>query len=266
MKKPNFKNILKRLTIVDIAIILLIIVAVVFAFSQVGADDDKGQSVSFDSSTLNKLVEKYLSFYRDGNVIKTSVGGYNSSSGEYQELHGTVLWVDDNSGAGVRVLIDVDGESVLAGLYKDVKNADIYIEHITLETTGEKYKNVTEFKINPMQIDNLNEINEGIPNNTNYTVSTTIATDLEDSQSYQELSNELYINGKRNSIRPLAIDAQSQLLINMAKTKEIAIASEILGSLNGQTDIITIRIYGTTEKDIAAIKNAYDVINIRKIT
>lgn len=266
MKKPNLKGILKRFTWVDVIIILLVVGAVVFAFTQIGGNEEKTQSVSFDSSTMNKLAEKYLSFYREGKIIKTHLGGYNSSSGEYQELYGTVQWVDDYKGANVKVLVDVDGQLVLAGLYKDVKNVDIYIEHITLETDGEKYNNVTEIQVKPENITNLEDIAENIPNETNYTIYTTVATDSIDSQILQNLANVLQFDGKRESIRSLSDSIQNQLLIFMAQKKELSVASEILGTLNGQTSTITIRIYNTTENDIQSIKNSYDVINIRKVS
>ncbi|MCL2116683.1 MAG: adhesin [Methanobrevibacter sp.] len=266
MKKPNLKKILKRFTWVDVIIIVCVVGAVVFAFTQIGGNEERTQSFSFDSSTMNKLAEKYLSFYREGKVIKTHFGGYNSSTGEYQEFYGTVQWVDDYKGANVKVLVDVDGQLILAGLYKDVKNADIYIEYITLETDGEKYNNVTEIQVKPENIRNLNDIVKNIPNETNYTIYTTVAIDLKDSLIQQNLTNALQLNGKRESIRPLSDSVQDQLIIIMAQNKELDLASEILGTFNGQTDIITIRIYNSTEKDIQAIENSYDVINIRKVS
>ncbi|MDR2967625.1 MAG: adhesin [Methanobacteriaceae archaeon] len=266
MKKIKLQWILERFTWVDVIIILCVVGAIVFAFTQIGGSEDKIQSISFDSTTMNKFVEKYLSFYREGKVVKTHVGGFNSSSGKYQELYGTILWVDDYKGANVKVLIDVNGELVLAGLYKDVQNADIYIEHITLEINDEKYYNVTEIQVKPENIQDLNEIVNKIPNETNYTIQTTIAIDLTDSQTLQNLANSLLFNGKRESIRPLNDGIQRQLIIFMAQKKELNIASEILGPINGQTEIITIRIYNTEKKDIQAIKNSFDVINIRKVT
>ncbi|MBZ9570811.1 adhesin [Methanobrevibacter sp. TMH8] len=270
MKKPNFKNILKRFTIIDILIIICIIGAVGFALMHTGGSDDKSESVSFDSSTLNKFAENYLNFYQEGNIVKTHLGGYNASTGKYQQLSGTVLWVDDNHGADVRVLIDTDGDSnskpILATLYKDVQNSDIYIEHITLETNGEKYNNVTEIQISPQNITTLDELTNKIENNTNYTISTKIAIDEKDSKTFQELSNELFLNTRKTSIRPISENIYEQIYLIMAGKEEINIASNILGTINGQTDIITIRIYNSTPEEINAIKNAFDVINVKKIT
>ena len=270
MKKPNFKSILKKFTIIDILIILCIIGTVVFAFIQTGESGEKTEAVSFDSSTMNKFAEKYLSFYREGKIVKTHMGGYNSSSGEYQELYGTVIWVDDNSGYEVRVLIDVDGDSnhvpILATRYKDIKNSDIYIEHITLETTGENYKNVTEIKIKPQNIITINELTNKIGNNTNYTISTTIAIDEKDSITFQELSNELFLNTRKESVQSVFEGVYDQLSIVMAGSGELSIASEILGTINGKTGLITVRIYNSNPEEVKAMEEAFDVFNVQKIT
>jgi len=270
MKKPNFKSILKRFTIIDILIILCIIGAVVFAFIHTGGDEEKSESMSFDSSTLNKFAEKYLSFYREGKIVKTHIGGYNASNGKYQELSGTIIWVDDKKGYDVKVLIDTDGDSfntpILATLYKDISKADIYIEHITLETSGEKYRNVTEIEIKPQNITTLNELTTKIGNNTNYTVTTTIAIDEKDSKTFQELSSTLFLNGRKESVRLLSENIYNQITLIMAGKNELSIASEILGTMNGKTDLITIRIYNSSPEEIKSIEEAFDVVNVRKIS
>jgi len=270
MKKPNFKNVLKRFTIIDLIIILCIIGAIAFAFIHTEETGEKIESVSFDSGTLNKFAEKYLSFYREGKVVKTHLGGYNASSGEYQELSGRVLWVDDEKGYFVRVLIDVDGDStntpILATLYKDIIDSDFYIEHITLETSGEKYKNITEIRISPQKVNTLNELASKIGNNTNFTVSTTIAVDEKDSNSFQELSSELFLNGRKQSIKPVSATARDQIFLVMTGKEELSIASDILGTLNGKTDIITIRIYNSSPEDVKSIEKTFDVINVKRIS
>lgn len=270
MKKPNFKNILKRFTIIDILIILVIIGAVVFAFMQTGEDEDKSESVSFDSSTLNKFAEKYLSFHQEGKVVKTQLGGFNASSGKYQELTGTVIWVDDNKGSNARVLIDIDGDSnstpILATLYKDIQESDFYIEHITLETSGEKYKNVTEIEISPQNITTLSELTNNLGNNSNYTISTIIAIDAKDSKIFQQLSNELFLNTRKESVQPVSDNIYDQISLVMAGKKELDIASEILGTINGQTNSITIRISNSSSEEIKAIEESFDVVNVKKIS
>ncbi|RBQ23359.1 hypothetical protein ALNOE001_09220 [Candidatus Methanobinarius endosymbioticus] len=270
MKKPNLKNILKRFTIIDVLIVIVIIGTIVFALMYTGGDEEKSESVSFDSSTMNKLAEKYLSFYQEGKIVKTHVGGYNSSDRKYQELYGTIIWVDDNKGSDVQVLIDIDGDSksqsILARLYKDNKNADLYIEHITLETDGKKYENLTEIQINPKNIGSLDEITNNIGNNTNYTISGKISTNEKDSETYQQLSNELFLNGRKQSTKPINENTYDQIQLIMANKTEINIASEILGNIDGQTGILTIRIYNSNPEDIQQIENSFDVFNIRKIT
>jgi len=269
MKKPNFKS-LKRFTIIDILIILCIIGAVVFAFNHTGGDEEKTEAISFDSSTMTKFGEKYLSFYREGKIVKTHVGGYNASTGKYQELSGTILWVDDKKGYDVKVLMEVDGDSnktpILAALYKDNNNADIYIEHITLEASGEKYKNVTEIEINPRNIKRLSKLTSKMGNNTNYTISTSIAIDVKSSKVFKELSNELFLNGRKQSITPAVDSSNNQITLIMAGKDELDIASKILRRINGKTGLITIRIYNSSPEDIKSIEETFDVINIKKVT
>jgi len=264
MKK--LKNILNRFTWIDFVIVVCVICAVIFAFSHIGSDDNKEESVSFDSSTMNKFGEKYLSFYDEGKIIKTHLGGYNSSSGEYIEVYGRVLWVCKYKEADVHVLIDVDGQPIVAGLHKEVSDADVYIEHITLETSGEKYPNLIEIKAQPKNISYLTDIDEGISENINYTIDTKIAIDSKTSQQYQELFNELYSKFRKDSIRTFTDDSDDYISVIMATNNELDIGSKILGNLNGQTDIITIRIYNSNAKDIEAFKENFDIISIRHVS
>jgi len=270
MKKPNLKSILKKITIIDALIIICIIGAVVFAFMYTGGSEDKSESFSFDSSSMNKFAEKYLSFYQDGKVIKTHVRGYNATTGEYQELYGTIIWVDDDYGANVQVLIDVDGDQnskpILARLYKDQKPADIYIEHITIEISGEKYKNVTEIEVAPKNITTLTELTNAIGNETNYTITTKIAIDEKDSKTYQSLYNKMFLNGRKESVTSTAENIYDQVKLIMASPREINMASTIFGTINGETGLITIRIYNSTTEDIKTIENNFNVLNIRKVT
>lgn len=270
MKKPNLKNVLKRFTIIDVLIIIVIIGTILFAIMYTGSDEEKSESVSFDSSTLNKLAEKYLSFYQDGKIVKTHFGGYNSTNGKYQELYGTIIWVDDNKGSNVEVLIDIDGDSddkpILARLYKDGKDADLYIKHITLETDDNKYENLTEIKINPQNISTLDKLTNNIEDNINHTISGKISINIKDSKIYQQLTNELSLNGRKESIKPINENTYDQIVLIMANKSEMSIASEILGTINGETGIITIRIYNSNSENIQTIENSFDVINIRKVT
>ena len=135
-----------KLTIIDILIIICIICAVGFAVYHMTSDGDEESAVNFDSSTTSKLTENYLNLYKEGYVIKSQVIGTNASSGEKVSINGTVLWVGDEKGSKVKVLIENNGEKYLVGLYKDIPEADIYFDQISLETTGEKYKNIKESK------------------------------------------------------------------------------------------------------------------------
>ena len=99
------KKFLNKFTIIDIIIIICIIGAIGFAVYHMTIDTDNGTSVSFDTSTANKLVETYLNFYKDGNIITSQVTGTNASSGENITLNGTVVWVGDTLN-GVEVIIN----------------------------------------------------------------------------------------------------------------------------------------------------------------
>lgn len=260
--KPNFLN---KITIIDILIIVCIIGAISFAIVHITTNDDGSSSTSFDSSTTNKLVEKYLNYYSEGFIITSKVVGTNASSGEKVTFNGTVKWVDEDSGANVKVLIENNGEKVLAGLYKDVPNADIYIDKITLETNGEKYQNLKEITISSDNISTLNDLVSGIPNGTYYELSTKIAIDSHQSQSYQELANELY-KDKRISIKVAEVNPQDIINIVRATHNEINTGNNILGTINGQTDTITIRIYNCTDNQLQTIEHNYNVTNIENFT
>ncbi len=70
------KGILNKLTIVDYIIIIAVICAVVFAFIHITTDDSNDtKTSSYDSSTMNKIVENYLKLYLEGNVVETTVSG-----------------------------------------------------------------------------------------------------------------------------------------------------------------------------------------------
>ena len=111
------KGILNKLTIVDYIIIIAVICAVVFAFIHITTDDSNDtKTSSYDSSTMNKIVENYLKLYLEGNVVETTVSGYNASTGKAVELHGNISWIDDDKGSNVKVLINSNGKEYLAGI------------------------------------------------------------------------------------------------------------------------------------------------------
>lgn len=257
------KKFLNKFTIIDIIIIICIIGAIGFAVYHMTIDTDNGTSVSFDTSTANKLVETYLNFYKDGNIITSQVTGTNASSGENITLNGTVVWVGDTLN-GVEVIINSNGKDYVAGLYRSTPAADIYIDQISLETSGEKYQNVKEITISPREITKISDLYSKIPKNIKYELSTQVATLKIDSPTCQKLLNKL------NDIkRPTLTPSNDQLnSLKIFKSDEITLkeASTILGPINGQTNNIIIRVYNCTDNDLNIIKNNYEVININTIS
>ena len=250
-----------KFTLIDYIIIFLVICAVAFAFIHITTDDSSNiQKTAFDSSTINKLSETYLNYYKDGRIVKTTVTGFNSTNGEEITMNGTVKWVDE--GSVVKVLIESNNKTYLTGLYKNVPNADIYLDKISIETDGSVYKNLTEFKLKPENITSLNDLRKNITNN-NYDISTTIALDSIDYEKIQELENNLAIHSKRFAIKTSNNEIENLLTITKADKQTLDDGNSILGSLNGLTDEITIRIYNCTDKDIKNIQNNYEVIKIR---
>ena len=55
----------------------------------------------------------------------------------------------------------------------------------------------------------------------------------------------------------------SRIIITRATKENINDVNSILGNINGISDEITIRIYDSTDDQVNAIKDKYDVINIR---
>lgn len=250
-----------KFTLIDYLIIILVICAVIFAFIHITTDDSsKIQKTAFDASTINKLSETYLNYYKDGKVVKSTIDGYNATNGEKITINGTVKWVDE--GSAVKVLIESDNKNYLAGLYKNAPNADIHIDKISIETDGSVYDNLTEFKIKPQNITSLNDLRKNITNN-NYDISTTVALDSWDNAKMQELENTLEIHSKRFAIKPTNNEIENQMVITKADKQTLDDGNAILGSLNGITDGLTIRIYNCSNADLENIKNNYEVINIR---
>ena len=261
MKRPGFLN---KLTIIDILIILCIIGAVGFAVFHMADDDSSNASAtSFDISTKNKMLENYLNLYQDGNKVTSTVAGTESGTGEKVELSGTVLWLGESEKDKVNILLDDDGKKVLAGFYKDVPNADIYIDQVSLETNGDVYANITDFQIAPKEINNFNDLVSKIPKDCEYEISATIALENLDNVKYQKLLNALY-NNKKPCIA--LNDEGNALEINRANKTDLEIANHILGDFNGQTSQIQIRIYNSTSEDSRAIESDYNVLSISKTT
>ena len=255
----------KRFTIVDYIIIILVICAIVFAFVHISSKDETiNEKTSYDSSTLNKIAEKYLAYYRQGYIVNTTVHGYNSTDGKDVTLSGNIKWLDDDKGSNVKALVNSNGKDYIVGLYNQVPNADIYIKSMTLEINGDKYSNLTEIKVAPKNLTSINDLVSGISNNTTYEITTTISMQSLESNKLQEITNILFQNDGRISFKGSNAILNNQLYIVRATNDEITQANHTLGNFNGITNEITIRIYNCSDYDIDNIKNNYNVTNIQK--
>lgn len=261
----EWSNMKKRFTLVDYAIIILVICAIVFAFIHVTSNDDTvNEKTSYDSSTLNKIAEKYLTYYRQGYTVNTTVHGYNSTDGKPVTLSGNIKWLDDDRGSNVKALVNSNGSDFIVGLYNHVPNADVYINSMTLEINGEKYKNLTEIKVNPKNITSINDLISGISNDTDYEITTIVTTDSVESMKIQEISNILFQKDGRISIKGSNSGLTNQIFLVRATGSELSEVNNILSNFNGISNEITIRIYNCSDNDIDHIKNNYNVTNIQK--
>lgn len=253
-----------KFTLIDYIIILLVICAIAFAFIHIATDDSSDlQKTAFDESTLGKLPDTYLKYYKDGYIVKSTVEGFNATDGERVTINGTVVWEDDNSGNDVKLLIESGNELYLIGLYKNVPNADIYIDQISLESNGEKYKNLCEVNIKPEEIVNLKELTDKIPDDANYELSTTLALDSLSSKDVQKITNKLIENDKRISVKTANSDIDNQIIITKATKEDLNDIGAILGEINALTDEITIRIYDCSDDQLNEINKNFEVKNIR---
>ena len=261
----EWSNMKKRFTLVDYAIIILVICAIVFAFIHVTSNDDTvNEKTSYDSSTLNKIAEKYLTYYRQGYIVNTTVHGYNSTDGKPVTLSGNIKWLDDDRGSNVKALVNSNGSDFIVGLYNHVPNADVYINSMTLEINGEKYKNLTEIKVNPKNITSINDLISGISNDTDYEITTIVTTDSVESMKIEEISNILFQKDGRISIKGSNSGLTNQIFLVRATGSELSEVNNILSNFNGISNEITIRIYNCSDNDIDHIKNNYNVTNIQK--
>lgn len=254
---------MKRFTIIDYIIIILVICAVIFAFIHITTDDSSDlQKTAFDESTVNKIPDTYLKYYKDGFIVNATVDGFNSTNGQRTTLTGNVIWEDDDGGSDVKLLIQSNNTTYSTGLYRYNPNCDIYIDHISLESNGEKYNNLCEITLKPMEIKSLNDLISKIDNNTDFELSTKISADSINDNLIQKITNGLTDNG-RVSVKTATHDMDEQLVISKATREDINYADSVLGNIDGISDRITIRVYDSTNEQIDNIENNYDVINIR---
>lgn len=256
--------IMKKFTIIDYIIIILVICAVIFAFIHITSDDSSDlQKTAFDESTVNKIPDTYLKYYKEGYIVNATLEGFNSTNGQEVSLSGNVIWEDDNGGGDVKLLIESQNETYSAGLYRYNPNVDIYIDRIILESNGEKYKNLTEIIIKPMEITSLNDLIKDIDNGTNFEITTKVSIDDLATSQIQKIKNVLSEKENRISVKPETSDMDNQLVISRATKENINDADSALGNINGISEEITIRIYDSTDKQIDNIKNKYDVMKIK---
>ncbi|OWT32725.1 hypothetical protein BGI41_06180 [Methanobrevibacter sp. 87.7] len=260
MKKPNFLN---KLTIIDYIIIIVIILVACIAILHISPGSNESDSSSYDASTFDKVTQKYLSFYSEGEIVKTTIKGVNASSGEEVTVHGTILWCDNSyDNKNMRVLVNDNGKKILGGTYDNNPDGDIYINQMTLEVDGSKVKNITEIKINPISITSFNELNKGLENYTNYEISTKISINDLNIVSYQNIENQEFNITKKPC---MTIFNNKQLKIVRANNEDLKIADQNYKSFEGKTSPITIRIYNCTNEELNIIKSNYNIINIKHI-
>lgn len=250
-----------KFTLIDYIIIILVICAIAFAFIHITSDDSSNiQKTAFDASTMNKLPETYLNYYKEGKIVKATVSGINSTNGEEVTLNGTVKWVDE--GSSTKILIESNNKTYLTGLYKNVNNADIYLDTISLESDGSVYENLKEFKIKPQNVTSLNDLNKNLTD-CDYEISTSISIDSIDSIKVRELENEINSHDKRLAIKTTNTELINELILSKANNQNLEDGNNILGNINGITDEITIRVYDCDDNTLNNIKNNYEVTNIR---
>lgn len=254
--KPKF-------TLIDYLIIILVICAIAFAFIHITTDDSSNiKKTAFDASTINKSPDTYSNYYKDGFIVKANVDGFNATNNEKTTLNGTVKWIGNNGGTDVRILIESNNSTYLAGLYKSVPEADIYIDKISLETDGSTYPNLVEIKANPENITSINDLNKNI-SNCDFEMSTTISLNQFDIVKLQEIQNIINSNDKRVAIKAPNVGVCNSLILENANKETLDISDSVLGNINGLSEEITIRVYNCSDSQLEQIKSSYDVANIR---
>lgn len=251
---------MKKFNIIDYIILITIIAVIIFAFIHIATDNDNQTSKSnYDASTMNKIVNTYLGFYRDNHIVNTTITGYNASNGKEVEISGTITWIGNDKDKNVIIRVDNKQGSYLAGLYENVPYADIYIKQASLETNNAKY-NTTEFTIDPQNVTNLNDLT--LNTNSTYEVSTIITSDSINGVNYGELFNSLF-KIKRLSIVLTTKGTSDELNLYRASNEELILGSQILGDINGVSGPITIKVYNCTEYDKQLIESTFHVTNIK---
>ncbi len=262
MKKPNS---FRKLNGIDILIIVAIILIAIVGIFHISPHSNDSETISFDTATIDKATPKYLEYYNEGEIVKTTIDGINASTGNKTVVEGNIIWSDENTNDKyIKMLIDNNGKKILVGTYKSAPNADVYIDQMKISVDGKKYNNVTEIKLAPISISSFNDLIKGLGKYDNIEITTSIACQGMDNIANQKISNELQEKTKRPSIK--FINADKSLIVTKAKVEDLEIANKNCPELNGQSDYITIRIYNCSDKELNDIKSNYKVINIKEIS
>lgn len=262
MKKSNP---FKKLNGIDILIIVAIILIAIVGIFHISPHSNDSETISFDTATIDKATPKYLEYYNEGEIVKTTIDGINASTGNKTVVEGNIIWSDENTNDKyIKMLIDSNGKKILVGTYKSAPNADVYIDQMKISVDGKKYNNITEVKLAPISVSNFNDLIKGLDKYDNLEITTSIACQGMDNIANQKISNELYDKTKRPSIR--FPNADQSIIVTKAKVEDLEIANKNCPELNGQSDYITIRIYNCSDKELNDIKSNYKVINIKEIS
>ena len=254
MKKPKFN-------IIDYLIIILVIVAIIFAFIHITTDDNNDvQSSTYDYSSISKILNKYLDYYLKGENVNTKIVGIDSTTGEKVELSGTLVWAgEDSNNHFVGKVVTKNGSQYLVGIYSDIPYADIYINQMTLETNGTHY-NATDITVKAKEINSLSDL--ALDTNSTYEITATVTPDSIDAVTYQKAFNALL----DNKVLPIKrLSGSSQFGFNRISGADLLTASDIFGSFTGETSEIKYRVYNCTNDDLELIKSNFEVKNIRTL-
>ncbi|MBS4022240.1 MAG: hypothetical protein KGZ79_07430 [Dethiobacter sp.] len=224
-----------KLNIIDAAIVILIILAAVFAFTRTGPSV---QSFTFDGTDISRAVRKYLELDQQGYVLNGKISGTNLD-GKSVNVEGVVKWA-----SGGQLILEAGGETVSvggpAGRYEDVFARSIILEvshRIRVENIILEPKKITTL---------LDLIPEGKLDKT-FRIYTQIAlVDASDMVKFQGVVNGLRAEKKYVSVYPLAL--RNNLSIDGASLEDLKTASRILGSIEGLSDSIIMRVYYPGER------------------
>jgi len=259
------KKILEKFTLVDYVVVILVISVLIFGvMHEMTFNPSNIQETVFDKHTFDEISDIYFPYYEEGYIVNVGVTGINASNGDEVNIDGTLVWMEDNGGTNVKLLVESGGQRYLMGLYKNVPKADVYINTISLEVAG-TYDNLVEFTLKPENISSMDDLVSKIPKSTNYEISTDVmSSNMLHPNKIQNLTYLLeHADDKRPSIKISYPGGNYKLQLLKSTPENINDANSILGQFTGYTDTIVLRVYNCTDYQFDAIKNNYNVENIR---